>query len=200
MRRRAFTLVEVLVAFGLVCSISALVYTNFAGGWRQSERLSFRLQALQAAYLVRSRMAADLSSYIPGPAGMEPVRNAPSLGFLMVTPEDNAGIEGTSLDEDLKPITIPVSYEFDPADHRLYRNGKPLGTMRFAKVAFFHEPYEPGLEKGETVGVDLVVVPEHLLATPDADESKRLAVRFTFHCPQTTLARVYDDCTVYTFH
>ena len=176
-----------------------MIYSSFASGWRRSDKLSFRLQALQAAYLVRTVLAADLASYIPGPEGQEATYSSPSLGFKMVTPEDGAGIEGTCLDEDLKPITIPVSYEFDDKEHRIYRNGKPLGQMRFARATFFHEPYENGCEKGETVGVHLVIVPEKMLSIAEEEKTKRLEVKFTFHCPQTTLARVYDDWTVYTF-
>ncbi len=197
--RRGFTLLEVIVAFFLLCSLVGLLYSSFATGWRRSDKLSFRLQALQAAYIVRTVLAADLASYIPGPVGQEAVYDSPSLGFKMVTPEDGAGIEGTCLDEDLKPISFPVTYEFDKTTHRIYRNGKPLGQMRFAKAAFFHEPYEEGCEKGETVGVHLVIVPESKLENPDKEQNKKFEVKFTFHCPQTTLARVYDDWSVYTF-
>lgn len=197
--RRGFTLLEVIVAFFLVCALFGMIYSSFSTGWQRSDKLSFRLQALQAAYLVRTILASDLASYIPGPAGQEATYDSPSLGFMMVTPEENAGIEGTSLDEDLKPISIPVSYEFDKKEHRIYRNNKPLGQMKFAHVAFFHEPYEDGCEKGETVGVHLVIVPETMLDRANEEKAKRLEVKFTFHCPQTTLARVYDDWAVYTF-
>ena len=188
---RGWTLLEMLVVLGIVAVALALGLSFFYSGQKQSGQLDFRLRAVQSGMLLRSRLADDLAAHIPGPQGSAPIPRAAGLTLLRVPEEKGSGEDGMPLTGDFQPETSAVTWRFDPATHQVLRNGRPLQLGRFRDVWFSWFPYREG--EGETVQVHAIAVPDEALASPDRPSPTEVRLDFSFHCPQTTLVRVYDE-------
>ena len=198
-RRRGFTLVELIVVALLFSVIVGLAMEFFTTGQQHSRKLGFQLQALQSAQLLRERLFQDLASHSPAAPGQAPFSGAQRLSFLRVTSRDGRGVLGTSLDGDGNALCEQVTYEFDPGQHQVRRTcegrTEVLHAGRFQDVSFSYAPFGTEDGRGETIGVTVVAVPEDLLDHPDRVDprTQRVEQSFSFHCPQTTLRRVYRE-------
>lgn len=192
-RRKAFTLAEILVVLAVVGLAMTLLLSFFGTGRRRSHDLDFQVSALQTTHLLRALMAQDLSAHVPGPEGGEAVPKALSLVFMRVPQDAGPGEDGLNIDEAGKIQLERVEWRFDPKSHELLRNGQPAKVGRFKELFFSWYPYRRGSEAGETMQVHCVLVPEEALHNPDRPYPKPLHMSFSFHCPQTTTRRVYDE-------
>lgn len=193
MKRRAWTLVELLVALTLFAALAGFLLSFFFSGQKRARALDFRLHALQATYLLRARLADDIASSLAAPRGSAAVQEASTLTIRRVQEGPAAGAYGTSLDSNLQVITEDVTYTFDPQDHRVYRNGRALGTERFLDVTFSYFPWV-GPGRGEVIELHATVVPdEHLDEAGRSEFPRHEVVSFTFHCPQSTIRHAYPE-------
>ena len=196
--KRAWTLIELLVALMLFSAVAGFIISFFVSGQKRSRSLDFRLHALQAAYLLRARFADDLASSMPAPAGAEAINEASALELLRVRAQRGGGLGGTSIDEDLSVITEQVAYRFDPNTHRVYRNGEAMTSERFLDVTFSYFPYTDE-DRGEVVELHATIVPDEHLDDPGRREYPRHeVVSFTFHLTQSTIVHAYPE--LLTFH
>ena len=190
--RRAYTLIEILVVLLIVGTAMGIVLDLYFQGQGQSARLDFRLTGLQAAFLLRSHLADDLSSSLPALAAAAPVPNASAITVRRVTRRENAGEAGTCLDADLRPVADTVTWEFDPGTHRVLRDGVPVSSARFLDVTFSYLPATA--ERGETVELHAVVVPDGALDSPTRTSfDVQELISFSFHVPQATALRAYPE-------
>ena len=188
--KRAYTLIEVLVAMLLVSVALSIAFSSLFSGRKHNSKLTFQLQGLQSAHLLRTRLFEELASHSPAAAGQKPFDRSPRIAFYRVKRADECGIYGSCLSKNFKPLVEEVVYEFDEKSGLVYRQcgGKkrPVLGARFHEVHFSYSPF--GYQgKGETIGMHVTVIPD------EGDESKETNHSFYFNCPQTTLRRVYDE-------
>jgi len=194
--KRGWTLVEMLIVVLLVGLGTSMALSFFFTGQERSANLDFRLQALQSAYIIRTKMADDLASSMPAPAGSATIPSASSITLLRIRNRDECGVAGTCLDDNLRPITDQITYEFNSITHRVYRNGTPVSPGRFLDVTFSYLPYQNAL-RGETIELHLTIVPEQSFNIPNRTEFERQEIiSFSFHCPQTTISRAYPEFAI----
>ncbi len=83
MRRRGFTLIEVLVAVGIIALIGVLVYSTFAGMSKSRTSMISVADRYQAGRQALQRMARELSSaYMSGHKNFLKLANTPQSGFV----------------------------------------------------------------------------------------------------------------------
>ena len=190
--RRAFTLVEILIVLVLVGTAVGLALQVYFQGHGQAARLDFRLTGLQAAFLLRARLADDLTAAVPALAGSAPIPNASAMTIRRITSRDGVGVDGIPLDDALQPITEDVTWEFEGASHRVLRNGVPVTTARFLDVTFSYLPASE--ERGETMEIHAVIVPDRALDDPSRTTfDVQELISFSFHLPQATALRAYPE-------
>ncbi len=108
--RRGFTITELVIVTGLFAVLLAVTIGLYVQGNRRSTRLEARLEALQAAHLLRSHLADDVASLIPAQAGRQSIKGATMLALSRVKSGRDCGENKTSLDEFFKPISERVVY------------------------------------------------------------------------------------------
>ena len=186
--RRAFTLVEALVAAALLAGALAAIYQFLSMGTRASRKLDFHLEVLQAAWLVRSRLADDLASQMPISPDQAVAATGAALSLLRVESGAAGGVAGTCLDERLRPAATTVQWTFDPRSRRLLRNGASVTPVPIRDVTFTYVPRDPAAQ-GETLESKLTFV-------EPGPKGRTETLRLRFTCPLNTLARAYDDFLV----
>ena len=182
-RRRGFSLVEVLFAILLFCTVAAITLSLFFQGHRVNRRLDYRLQALSAVHLIRARLAHDLASSVAATGGTSAVEDALSISFWRIQSGDNRGVYGSCLDENLKPITERVHYQFDTQKRVLLRNGVALTALGLRDLRFHYRPRE-SLVAGDDIQVEMTLVPDESKSKEKVDEYMR--VTLDFHRTSTT--------------
>ena len=183
--RRGFTITELVIVTGLFAVLLAVTIGLYVQGNRRSTRLEARLEALQAAHLLRSHLADDVASLIPAQAGRQSIKGATMLALSRVKSGRDCGENKTSLDEFFKPISERVVYRFDKKSGRVYRNDNALGEARFEELFFDYEPFEAGVG-GETIEATMTVI------LPDREEVTE-TVTCTFHNSQSVLNNLYPE-------
>jgi len=192
MGRRAYTLIEVLVAMVVASTLLPMALSFFAAGQRQTASLSFRLKGLQSAYLLRTWVADDLASHCPSAPGRRPFTVSPMLTFTRTISNDGRGVYDTCLNDRYRALTERVTYRFYPDRGVVERSvdgvGRPLLGARFRDVRFDYHPGGTEGFHGETVVMHVTIVADDVVG-----DDTTTSHSFTFHCPQTTLHRVYGE-------
>lgn len=142
-RRRAFTLVEILIVGVFSLVILGFLYESFIAGSRRGRKVEVDQQAVHAFELLLARLAADLSLALPARRhapdlveGLAPGLPGKSLAFVRMGHEGAPEI---------------VRYEYDPASGHVRRNDQELGFARFELVSFRL------LDAGGPVGLEVAV-------------------------------------------
>lgn len=82
-RRRAFTLIEVLVAIGIIALIALLIYSAFSGMSRSRNGMISVTERYQAGRAAMQRIARELSSaYVSGHQNFLRRQNLPQTGMI----------------------------------------------------------------------------------------------------------------------
>lgn len=185
----AFTLVEALVVAALFALVAGLFMQSYGQGSKNSDRLDGALETLRLAALVRGRLADDLASHMPVGRPADGAAEGEAIEFARVVDDDGAGLAGTCVDGNWKPICSRVIWRFDRPTGRLLRNGRAVGGGRFSRVVFRHVPCDP--ERGEGERVELVLSTKGLDGAPEGVVTRDFAM--AIRCPQATTDRVYDE-------
>lgn len=189
MRRKGFTILEVLVMSAIALVIMGVAWSVFSAMTSQSKKLDTRLRALQASQLVLERLKADIKQHVsrPGEVLFDPA--SPKLMLKVyrdyVFNPASRGQHSVVVDQ--------VDWTFNPETHQLIRGTEPLKFAQFESITFSVKETAPGSrEYGNSVTVDGVYVPEELLATPERiTERDRIKWRATIALPHRTLAEAY---------
>ncbi len=72
MRRRGFTLLEVLLALGSAAAIAVAITAAFQTGWRADRQASDLGETMQVARVALESLARDLSALTPEPSSLNP--------------------------------------------------------------------------------------------------------------------------------
>ena len=91
-RRRGFTLLEVLIAIGIVAVIALLGYRALAALSEAETRLAAEATRWRTLDLFFARLEGDMRQAVPRPARAGAVREAPWVGFIT----DSGGDSGNS--------------------------------------------------------------------------------------------------------
>lgn len=178
---RGFTLVEGLVVVALLALAWILFWQLLAHGRKREAKVDFRAGAAQAAAIARARLAADFAEILPAAASAPESARGQAVSFDVVS-SSASGEGGLPLDAKLTPKLESVTYRFDPASHRLLRNGALIQAGPFRDVRF---SFSSGPDRAYTLLMDLEMVPEGQLDLPTPEQLARF--RFAFHSPQGTL-------------
>lgn len=165
----------------LLAVASTMLWQLFSSGMKREQKIDFRTRALQTAALARTRIAADFNQILPSASTSPERAKGQAVTFDRVV-EGMSGEGGLPIDGKLQPKFEKVTYRFDPASHRLLRNGQPVAVGVLKDLAF---TFESGRERGYTLVVELVLVPEEEVANPRPSQMATFA--FSFHSPQGTL-------------
>lgn len=183
----AFTLVEGMVVAALLAVAGTMFWQLFSSGMKREQKVDFRTRALQTAALARARIASDIVSILPS-ASMAPAKATGKAVTFDRTPEDRVQEAGLPLDRDLKPIYDRITYRFDPATHRLMRNGSAVAVGMLRDLDF---TFESGKELGYTLTVVMTLCPEEEITSAKPSIEAKFA--FSFHSPQGTLALAHKE-------
>lgn len=187
MMKRGFTLVEGLVVAALLAVAGTMFWQLFSSGMKREQKVDFRTRALQTAALARARIATDFVSILPSASTAPTHATGKAVTFDRI-PEDRVQEAGLPLDANLHPIFDRVTYRFDPATHRLIRNGTAVAVGAIRDCDF---TFESGKELGYTLRVALTLVPEEEVASAKPSVQARFV--FSFHSPQGTLALAHKE-------
>lgn len=178
---RGFTLIEGLMVAAVLAVASSVLWQLFSSGMKREQKIDFRTRALQTAALARTRIAADFNQILPS-ASVSPERATGQAVTFDRAVEGMSGEGGLPIDAKLQPKFEKITYRFDPASHRLLRNGQPVAVGLLKDLAF---TFESGRERGYTLVVELVLAPEEEVSSPRPSQVAKFA--FSFHSPQGTL-------------
>ena len=184
-RNKGFTITEIIIVTGLFSILLAVTIGLYVQGNRRSTRLEARLEALQAAQLLRSHLADDFNALIPLAEKRSEIKGASILALSRVKSNKDCGICGTSLDENFVPISERVVYRFDKKSGRVFRNDEQVGEAVFEEVVFDYCPFEEGFG-GETIETTMTV------CLPDREDETE-TVSCTFHNPQSVMNRLHPE-------
>ncbi len=184
--RKAYTLVEALLAVVLASVVFSIFLNSFTVGQKDNSRLTFQLRGLQGAHLLRTCLHQDLASYVPTAQGQKAFSKSRRISFYRVKSLEKCGVYDSCLSKNFKALVERVVYEYDKERRMVFRTcgGKrrPLLGTRFDEVYFSYSPY--GQEgSGETIGL-------HMIAQKHGAEEARYS--FYFDCPQTRHSRLYE--------
>lgn len=153
-QRRAFVVIELVVAAGLLSLILAGAWLFYAAGSRGSARVDERLDALQARLLLLERLTSDVGQAVRARvAGAPEARDDGTARVVWgrelllskfvdyAIPDDIEGHSGLEL-QALR--TEVIRYRFDPDEGALYREGRPLPLPPLREVCFGLDPEDPG--------------------------------------------------------
>ena len=84
---KGFTITEIIIVTGLFSVLLAVTIGLYVQGNRRSTRLEARLEALQAAHLLRAHLADDFSSLIPVAGKRKAIKGASVLSLSRVKRE-----------------------------------------------------------------------------------------------------------------
>jgi type II secretory pathway component PulJ len=192
--RRGATLVELLVFAGLAALPFAVIWNFWVSGSRQSVRMEGRMLAIQAVPLTLETMRDDLARLVSagtrattGTAeacdGGEPDHCLTLTRFVSYEP-DARELYGPDAASTAWLKTEQITYRFNPEAHRLERNGRPVGSVRFLDVRLRLE--------GSQVHVKLVLCPDDLLDRPEPPpESVRTELNLRLGLPQQAALQAY---------
>ena len=183
-RNKGFTITEIIIVTGLFSILLAVTIGLYVQGNRRSTRLEARLEALQAAQLLRSHLADDFNALIPLAGKRSEIKGASVLALSRVKSDKDCGICGTCLDENFAPISERVVYRFDKKSGHVFRNEEQVGEAVFEEVVFDYCPFEEGFG-GETIETTMTV------CLPDRDATE--TVSCTFHNPQSVMNGLYPE-------
>ena len=189
-KKSAFSLLEVLIAVLLFCTVAAITLTLFFQGHKVNRRLDYRLQALAAVHLVRARLAHDLASSMPSTGGTSEVLAARSLSLIRVQSGAPKGFMSTSLDENMTPITEKITYRYDEQKRLLYRNGIALAALGLYDLRFNYKPRTSSIA-GDDIQVEMAIVPEEHKGSSQPGEIIRLSL--DFHRTSTTWQAAFNE-------
>jgi hypothetical protein len=137
--RRAFTLVEAILAFSIGSVLLVTIWNIFSGAQRRSQEAERRLTAVAAMQVLMQTLERDLSQLVPDRsiAGMNVVDLDPKGHRLklLVSTEDRKRPMGEG-----RLAFVQRTIEFDVASHKVLRGDggsvSPLSSARFRDVKF----------------------------------------------------------------
>jgi hypothetical protein len=147
--RHATTLLETLLAVAIVGVVLAILWPLYTNTFKRADRNQERVGGLAAVMILYAHLEEDLQSAVS-------------------IEEDPARPEGITIrqcDASGTPIQPPVQYRFDPALHRVSRNGVTLRSAAFRQLEFRlrRDPEIQFLELGFRMANDRPDVQEPLL-------------------------------------
>jgi hypothetical protein len=146
MRRRAVSLLEILM-FALVGSmVLYIMYDIFVASARQGQDLDRKLKAVQGAQLLLERLERDLKHLIYVPAVYEPVVDEEGHRIVFHLFDGHG--------EDMSDGVIPIhrrEYRFDPATRRVLIDDVVYSASYFRAVEFQLGEAGEGSEVGRPV-------------------------------------------------
>ncbi|MBI4870876.1 MAG: prepilin-type N-terminal cleavage/methylation domain-containing protein [Candidatus Riflebacteria bacterium] len=176
--RRAYTLVEVVVAIAVGIIVLVLLWTLISTMTRSFASSRDLLGSLQGAFLLVETVKNDLAGlyFEQGHKPLEVSDNFFDLSFYVFDPESNTGIGLSNPAAALER----VRYAFDPKTNMVSRNGKVLTFARFERVIFYFQApqFQNVAEKryGNYVTLRVTCAPD---ATIEANRNRADADRIT---------------------
>lgn len=130
--RRAFTLVELLVAFALLSLFSSLAWDLWVGSGRQAKQVEEGTDLIRSALLLQEALTSDLERALPlRTLPPEEVPHGQDLSVLRLP--IYAGYQGDAA----RAIRYrAVEYRWDPASHTVTRDGRRLIDDGFSELRF----------------------------------------------------------------
>lgn len=157
---RGYSLVEVMVAIGLLSLVLLAFALTRSSGERQALDLDFRATALRTAQHLFSIVKEDFDNLRPDPAG-------PGLAVPVAQEEvsfTRFAAGELALDAGQLPAISAVQYRFDRARRRILRNGVALQAGPFDAVRFTLLPArQGGPPRGDVLRVEVELVPPEYL-------------------------------------
>ena len=142
MRRRAFTLIEVIIMSVVGLMLLGIVYSIFISSSKDSAKMNRKLQAIQAGHLLLERLENDIKQafYLKGVYDLQVMNHQGGFGnavaFYRLDPKAELPGSGEG-----KPVKVErIEYIFSPVTARVYINGKPFTTGLFKRVEFSYKP------------------------------------------------------------
>ena len=164
-RRRAFTLVEILVFSAIALIVLGVAWFIFFSATNQSRKLDSRLRALQANQILIERIKQDLKQFYYVPSYSMVDSAPPRLSFRIYREYSYSRTERSQA----SVILESINYVFDRDMHTVRRNNDLLYACPFESVQFGLKetlPTAPG-EVSNFVTIQTVYVNEELLRTPE---------------------------------
>lgn len=156
--RRGFTLTELLIFGGLGIVVLGLCFHLFLGGTERAVKVTRAQQDLLSLETTYERLLRDLRQAVPA----RPID--PELAETLVTSKDSSELTFMIATKDGPPRRI--RYTFDESLGQLVRDGDPIQSSRFARVAFTHR-----VEQGIAYLDIRFVLPD---STPEAARERTL--------------------------
>lgn len=136
-RRRAVTLVELLLASVVSMMLVIVLWRLFSGAMNQFHSTQTNLEAMQVAQLALEYIENDLHGIIlqnPGDPSVLTSTEAQKLDFFVSRSAGDTGVQGPLYRGER------ITYGFQPADGKPYgllmRNGKAMPNMRLKNLHF----------------------------------------------------------------
>ena len=129
---KGFTLVELVVAVGLLVVFFGGVYLVYNAGINTYKRSANKAEGLMACYILYQKLVYDLKSAVWTNSNAILIESENGGTNNVLEFQTFALSSGRGTGSQLKK----VKYLFDKESNRVYRNGKPLGPSKFEKVDF----------------------------------------------------------------
>ena len=129
---KGFTLIELVVAVGLLVVFFGGVYLVYNAGINTYKRSANKAEGLMACYILYQKLVYDLKSAVWTNSHKILIKSENGGTDNVLEFQTFTLATGTGTGSKLKK----VKYLFDQDTNRVYRNGKPLGISKFEKVAF----------------------------------------------------------------
>jgi hypothetical protein len=200
-RRRAFTLVEVTVMGAVAIMLLGIFYSLFVSSSMDSQKLSRKLQSIQAAHLLLERLEDDLKQavYVRGTFDMQVFNHgtgsANAVVFYRVDPRVASPADGgTSVKVER------VEYVWDPLSCKVVVNGKAFAGGLFKRLEFRYTEGTPAAEPpvyADYLTVTVTGIPDEdakrKIEDIDLRELTTLVASFSFRA--RAMARAYEPWT-----
>jgi Tfp pilus assembly protein PilV len=186
-RRRGFSILEVLVMAAIAFVLLGSAWYIFFAMTKQSRKLDTRMRAIQASQLVIERLKADIKMHVHREGHSMADAAPPRLSLYVFR---DYVYDPKSRSQQCVAVDL-VHWRFSSDTHRLSRSGDELKFAQFESVSFSVKHPSAG-DFTSHVRVDGVYVPEELLATPDrVTDRDRVRWDATIALPYRTLADAY---------
>ena len=129
---KGFTLIELVVAVGLLVVFFGGVYLVFNAGINSYKRSSNKAEGLMACYILYQKLVYDLKSAVWTNSNKIVISSENGGKNNAIEFQTFALATGVGKGSQLKK----VKYLFDQETNRVYRNGKAIGISKFEKVDF----------------------------------------------------------------
>ena len=161
MKRRGFTVLEVLIMSVVALFLLGIVYSIFSQSTNEATKMSRKLQSLQAAHLLLERLESDLKQayYQKGKYHLSISNHRKGKANRLTFHRAEAATVPPTKESatNLKKLV----YAYDPKSAKVTINGKDFGAGRFKRVRFEYNWSYPG----DHLTVTVTGVPDELAKT-----------------------------------